>query len=62
LEQVAQNMDLLAKCERAVLVDDYDALDLSSGFVLTDSNCETITRNGLLPTIHSRAEWLPESE
>jgi hypothetical protein len=64
LVQVAQSMDNPATREREIraLADAMDALGLSSGLILTDSNSETITRNGFTITIRSLAEWLLESE
>jgi len=51
--------DNLSACALAVAM---GALSLSSGLILTDSNTETIRRNGLRITIRSLAEWLLESE
>jgi uncharacterized protein len=64
LVQVAQSMDNPATREREIraLADAMGALGLSSGLILTDSNNETITRNGFTITIRSLAEWLLESE
>jgi uncharacterized protein len=64
LVQVAQNMDNPATREREIraLEDAMKTLDLSSGMILTDSNTETITRNGITITIRSLAEWLLENE
>jgi len=64
LVQVAQSMDNPATREREIraLADAMDALGLSSGLILADSNTETITRNGFTITIRSLAEWLLESE
>jgi uncharacterized protein len=64
LVQVAQSMDNPATRERELraLADAMNALGLTSGLILTDSNTETITRNGFTITIRSLAEWLLESE
>jgi predicted AAA+ superfamily ATPase len=64
LVQVAQSMDNPTTREREIraLADAMGALGLSSGLILTDSNSETITRNGFTITIRSLAEWLPESK
>jgi uncharacterized protein len=64
LIQVAQSMDNPATREREIraLVDGMDALSLSSGLILADSNAETTTRDGFSITIRSLAEWLLESE
>jgi predicted AAA+ superfamily ATPase len=64
LVQVAQSMDNPATREREIraLADAMGALGLSSGLILTDSNSETITRNGYHITIRSLAEWLMESK
>ena len=64
LVQVAQSMDHAATREREIraLVDAMGALGLSSGSILTDSNTETITRNGFTIKIRSLAEWLLESD
>ncbi|MFU8773291.1 MAG: ATP-binding protein [Anaerolineales bacterium] len=64
LVQVAQSMDNSGTREREIraLTDAMNALGLSSGLILTDSNNETITRNGFTITIHSLAEWLLENE
>jgi predicted AAA+ superfamily ATPase len=63
LIQVVQSMDNPATREREIraLVDGMDALSLSSGLILADSNAET-TRDGFSITIRSLAEWLLESE
>jgi hypothetical protein len=62
LIQMAQSMDQPATQEREIraLVDAMRALGLSTGLLLSDSNAETITRNGLRITIRSLAEWLLE--
>jgi predicted AAA+ superfamily ATPase len=64
LVQVAQSMDNPTTREREIraLADAMGALGLSSGLILTDSNSETITRNGFTITIRSLAEWLLESK
>jgi hypothetical protein len=64
LIQVAQSMDQPATREREIraLVDAMGALGLFSGLILSDSNAETITRDGLTITIRSLAEWLLESQ
>jgi hypothetical protein len=64
LVQVAQSMDnpTTRETEIRALADAMGALGLSSGLILTDSNSETITRNGFTITIRSLAEWLLESE
>jgi predicted AAA+ superfamily ATPase len=64
LVQVAQSMDNPATREREIraLADGMSALGLSSGLILTDSNSETMTKNGFTITIRCLAEWLLESE
>ena len=64
LVQVAQNMDHPATQEREMraLTDAMETLGLSSGLILSDSNAETVTGDGLKITIRSLAEWLLESE
>jgi uncharacterized protein len=64
LVQVAQSMDNPATREREIraLADGMEALGLSYGLILTDSNADSITRNGFTIKIRSLAEWLLESE
>jgi hypothetical protein len=64
LVQVSQSMDNPTTREREIraLADAMGALGLSSGLILTDSNNQTIKRNGFTITIRSLAEWLLESE
>jgi uncharacterized protein len=64
LVQVVQSMDHPATREREIraITDAMGALGLSSGLILTDSNAQTITKNGFTITIRSLAEWLLESD
>ena len=64
LVQVAQSIDDPVTREREIraLADAMDALRLSSGLILADSNAETITKSGFTIKIRSLAEWLLESE
>jgi uncharacterized protein len=64
LVQVAQNMEHPATRERETraLVDAMEALGLASGLILSDSNAETITRDGFRITTRSLAEWLLERD
>lgn len=64
LVQVVQNMDHPATREREIraLADAMAALGLSSGLILTDSQNDTVVRNGFTITIRSLAEWLLENE
>jgi predicted AAA+ superfamily ATPase len=62
LIQVAQNLDQPATREREVwaLIDAAQALNLSSGLILSDSNATAISENGVTISIRSLAEWLLE--
>ena len=64
LVQVAQSIDNPATRDREIraLTDAMDALGLSTGLILADSNADTIIRNGFTIKIRSLAEWLLESE
>jgi hypothetical protein len=63
LIQVAQNLDSPATKEREVraLGEAMRALNLSSGTILSGSNMEAVSENGLRITIRSLAEWLLEN-
>ena len=64
LIQVAQNMDQPATREREVraLLDAMEALSLTSGLILADSNADTVIKTGFTITIRSLAEWMLEIE
>ncbi len=63
LIQVSQNMDQPATREREIraLKDAMRAFNLSNGMILSSSNMDTVTENGVKVTIRSLAEWLLES-
>jgi len=64
LVELTQSMDNPATREREIraLAEAMNALGISSGLILADSNSETITRVGSTITIRSLAEWLLESK
>jgi uncharacterized protein len=63
LIQVVQNMENSATAKREIraLADALHALNLSSGLILSDSNADAVTENGVTITIRSLAEWLLEN-
>jgi len=63
LIQAAQNMDHTATREREIqaLMDATRALNLSTGLILSGSNMDSVTENGLTIVIRSLAEWLLEN-
>lgn len=64
LIQVTQNMTAPSTREREIraLIDAQHALNIPSGLILTDSNADTVSEDGVTIRIRSLAEWMLENE